>query len=96
MEVQPVVDFAAGAEGCSGTQPPKDAVYDFAVLAPLAATSAVFGKERNDLLPGFVGNLSASDHTHSSSSRALYGQKLSWVRVFVRQALVTLVNRLER
>ena len=72
---------------CSGTQPPKDAVYGFAVVASLAATSAVFGKERNELFPGFVANLSASDHTHSSSSRALYRQKLSRVRVFVRQAL---------
>jgi hypothetical protein len=29
------------------------------------------------LLPGFVGDLSAPDHTHSSSPRALYGQTLS-------------------
>src|SRR5215204_4766767 len=58
-------------------------------LAPLTATSAVIGKERGDLLPGFVGDLSAPDHTHSSSSRALYElQKLSWIFVFIRQTLV--------
>jgi len=53
----------------------------------LTATSAVIGKERGDLLPGFVGDLSAPDHTHSSSSRALYEQKLSWIFVFIRQTL---------
>jgi hypothetical protein len=54
------------------------------VLTPLTAASAVFGKEQGDLLPGFVGDLSAPDHTHSSSSRALYEQKLSWIFVFIR------------
>jgi hypothetical protein len=53
----------------------------------LTATSAVIGKEQGDLLPGFVGDLSAPDHTHSSSSRALYEQKLSWIFVFIRQTL---------
>lgn len=74
------------------TEPPKDALYDFAVLAPLTATSAVFGQKRGDLLPGFVGDLSASDHTHSSSSRALYEQKLSWILVFIRQTLARVVD----
>ena len=54
----------------------------------MTATSAVFGKEQGDLLPGFVGDLSAPDHTHSSSARALYEQKLSWIFVFIRQTLV--------
>jgi hypothetical protein len=54
----------------------------------LTATSAVIGKEQGDLLPGFVGDLSAPNHAHSSSSRALYEQKLSWIFIFIRQTLV--------
>ena len=57
------------------------------MLAPLTATSAVIGKEQGNLLPGIVGDLSAPDHTHSSSPRALYEQKLSWIFIFLRQTL---------
>ena len=74
------------------TEPPRDALYDFAVPAPLTATSAVFGQKRGDLLPGFVGDLSASDHTHSSSSQAIYEQKLSWILVFIRQTVARVVD----